>query len=915
MFCLHLKMNWSNIKRLLLFLPLVLMIAKIGYTQEASLTAQLNTPQAGVEDYFQLTYSIHNANNIGEFTPPSFKGFQIVGAPSQSSSSQISIVNGRRTSSTTYNINFILKAEKVGNYTFAPASVQVDGNTLKSNTVSIEIVKGSIAQKQQQQQDPFANFWGRRNQPAQQQPPNQQQQSAPEPINKAELDKHVFIKVDVDKREVFVGEQITASYKLYTSLPMSVSLSQLPSLNGFWSEDFNIPKVPKPTEETINGKKYQVFLLKKSALFPQQSGSLVLDEAKAEGVVRVMRRVQGRHPFADDPFFSFFMDDPFFDNNIFSRHSYEDVPVKLSSKPTVIKVKPLPIDNQPEQFTGGVGKFDLKAQLDKNTITTDEAATLTLTINGSGNFKLMGNPIVNFPEALGVYDPEIKDTILSRNPSITGKKEFKYNINPQEPGSYEFGPIAFSYYDIGTKSYKTLTTESFKLEVQPGINYQKKNTANAITASGDINELFLNTPIWYKQSNNWISSSLYWLLYLLPLLFFGFLWYRKKQEEYYQSNSALLKNKKANKIAWKRLSTARQLLGKGNQKDFYEAISKAIWLYLSDKLSIPISELSKENINAELSKKNIDNHKINQVQALINDCEIALYSPLGGGAQKQKTLEQATSLISELEIALKQKKNVTAIPSVSGITSVLITAVAFLSSVQVVAADRNAVMQTANDLYLNKKYEEALLHYHQLIEQNEQSTELYYNTANTYYKLHKVGPAILYYQKALHLDKKNKSIKENLALAQQKITKPLAEAKPLFIIKWWQNLVSAFSPNAWAVIAFILFTGVAGLLFLLLSHYKTISNLGRWLSLCVTLFLLSILLSFQAKTNEQNNKLAIVMADTATVTEQPNKSSKNIATAPEGTTLIIIEQQKEYTMVELPNGRRGWIKQADINKV
>lgn len=890
-------------------MPLLLMVVKVSFAQEVSITAQINTPQAGVEDYFQLTYSIHNAQNIGDFTPPSFKGFQVIGAPSQSSSSQISIVNGKRTSATTYNINFILKADKVGNYTFAPATVEVDGKKLSSNTVSIEIVKGTI-QRQQQQNDPFSGFWGRRQQPAQQQQP----QDAPEPINKAELEKLVFIKVEVDKREAYVGEQITTSYKLYTSLPMSVSLSQLPSLNGFWSEDFNIPKVPKPTEEIINGKKFQVFLLKKSALFPQQAGNLILDEAKAEGVVRILRKTKGRHPFADDPFFSFFMDDPFFDNNIFSRHSYEDVPVKLSSKPTVIKVKPLPTNNQPEHFTGGVGQFELKAQLDKDSITTDEAATLTLTISGSGNFKLMGNPIVHFPEALGVFDPEVKDTILSRNPSITGKKTLTYNINPQEPGVYEFGPINFSYYDVQSNSYKTLKNESYKINVQPGVIYKKNNNGNAITASGDINELFLNAPNWYQPSRGWISSYLYWFLYLLPLFLFGFLWYRKKQNDFYENNAALLKNKKANKIAWKRLSTARQLLQNGNQKDFYEAISKAIWLYLSDKLSIPISELSKENIGNELTHKNIDNTTIDQIKTLINDCEIALYSPLGAGSQKQKTLDQATSLISGLEIALKENKKAKSL-SVSGVTSVFLIGLFLLLQIQVFANDRNSIMLTANELYQNKNYEEALLHYEQLIEGNNASVELYYNLANTYYKLHKVGYAILYYQKALHIEPNNKSIKENLTLAQQKINKPIPNVKPLFIINWWQNLVTFFSPNAWAFIAFVFFIGVVSFVYLLVTENKKTSNTGRWLSLMIALFLLSILLSFQSKNNKHNNKLAVVMSDTASVTEQPNNKSKNIATAPEGTTLIIIDRQDGYLLIELPNGRRGWIKNSDINKV
>ena len=640
--------------------------------QEMVFSAQASAPKVGTKDQFQITYTLSNAPNAANFRPPSFSGFSIVGGPIQSNNSSITSVNGQMRQTNSLNITYVLVANKTGTLSIGPAKLEVNGKDVSSNAVSVQVVNGSVAPQRMQQQrsmdpfgddDPFAALRqyqrqlqqerNRQRQAMQQQ--SQQQNAEMQSMSEENISKNIFIKVEVDKTNPYQGEQITASYKLYTRLPMSVNLTQLPSLNGFWSQDFQIPNPPKPREEVVNGQRYQVFLLKKSALFPQQDGALELDAAKAEGVVRVLQQVKGIHPFADDPMASFFMDDPFFSQDAFVGYNYKDVKVKLSSQPVKINVRPLPIANQPETFTGAVGKFSVAAKLDKANLTTDEAGTLTFTISGSGNLKLIGNPKIEFPAELGIYEPAIADTITGRNPAITGNKIFAYSINPQTPGDYVIPAIPFSYYDAAAGEYKTISSQPIKVHVTKGKNYTGAIAADR-KLPGDIHNITTGNIDW-NTSSPIAGQAWYWTCYALAIGGLVVLLVRKRKQEAYAGNSALFKNKQANKVAWKRLAAARKLLPQQEHKAFYEEISKAIWLYLSDKLNIPLSNLSKDNVAAEMENKQVPLAQIDRVKSLVLECEMALYSPSGGQQQRQHTLDEATATIGELETVLKNKNN------------------------------------------------------------------------------------------------------------------------------------------------------------------------------------------------------------------------------------------------------------------
>jgi hypothetical protein len=652
-----------------------------AWSQNVVFSATAGGNKIGIKDQVQVQYTIKDAQNLQTISSPSTADFAIVGGPYQSQSSNTSIIGNRAVTSQSVSLTYVLQPRKEGTFTI-PGVVAKDaaGHSYQSNALTIQVVPGSVVAQQQQQQrrsSPFGDdddvfaMMQRMQQIQQQQmqqmqqrrmqqmnPRGQQQaqQEAP-PVSQEDIKKDLFIKVVADKTKVRLGEQVTINYKLYSRIPMQMNISKLPSLNGFWTQDFDIPKDARPTEEVLNGKKYQVFVLKKSALFPQQTGTLELDPAEAKGRARIVQQVKRKMSdmFAD-PWGagSLMMSDPYFNNAVFNTVAYRDVDVHLKSSPIKITVTPLPDKNKPENFSGGVGKFTLAGQIDKQELTTDDVATLKLTISGSGNLKLIEAPKLNLPNGLMTYDPQIKDTVTGRSTTISGSKIISYVVTPQTPGDYTIEPIAFSYFNSQTGSYVTEYTPPMKLRVKPGKNYHPAKAAGNNFALKDIHDVAKQpldkiTP----QSRPLLFTGTYWSMYALPLLaFVGLIAYRRREDEL-SRDTQLLRKKRANKVALQRLVTAKKYLQQQQKKPFYEEISKAIWLYLSDKLSIPLSALSRETATEALSQRNVREGLLKRLENVIWECETALYAS-GGSAQMNSTYDEAIKIISELEDVFKK---------------------------------------------------------------------------------------------------------------------------------------------------------------------------------------------------------------------------------------------------------------------
>lgn len=651
--CLHLPM-----KRFAVLNFILAFFSLLTHAQSVVFSAEASANPVGTDDQVQVTFSLENVQEVQRIQNPSFPGFRVLAGPFQSQSTNYSISGNQQVRTSSISLTYVIQAERPGSFTIPPiAATDGSGHTYQSNPLTIRVQNGSLAPKrpaQQQSVDPFGGFdpfddpfFGgngggdpfaaiRQQQARMQQMLQQLQQQAtqggmpqssqnlPE-ISEKELGKNIFIRVTVDKTKVNVGEQVTATYKMYTRVPMQAALSKLPSLNGFWTQDFDLPKQQQPQREILDGIPYETFTLKKSALFPQQTGTLVLDPAEAKGVARIPDR-----------------------NHLYGR----DVQFKLSSIPVNITVSPLPLTGQPENFGGAVGRFTLNSSIDKTSLTTDETANLTLTISGSGNLKLIEAPALKLPNGLDAFDPSIVDTITGRSTTISGSKIITYALAPRIPGDYDIPAIPFSFYDSKTGSYTTLYTKPVKLHVTQGKNYRKENAQAKMP--GDIHDLIGASFVPQAAVQPMVRSPFYWAIYIISSLALILFILLKRKNEREQQNVRLFKNKYANKIALKRLKAAKDFLDNRQTAPFYEEISKAIWLYLSDKLHIPLSQLSKETAAEALAAKNIPVAVQERMNTIIADCETALYAPSIASQQMDSTYRHTVELIGKLEETLKK---------------------------------------------------------------------------------------------------------------------------------------------------------------------------------------------------------------------------------------------------------------------
>lgn len=613
-------------------LSVFLLITLVSIAQNFEFKGMVGQSVVGIDDYVELQYVLEQVQGLQDFRGPNIQGFELINQ-SQGTSVHESIINGKRTSKRYIVTTYILRPQKVGNFSIGPAKVKVDDQIINSNTVQVQVVKES---QRPQYVDPFDAIFGSRpggSQRSQQQQQQQERKNRVEPsFSEADIQKNIFIKVEVDQKQPFKGQQVNASYKLYTRLPMNMSITQLPSLNGFWSEDFVLPKVPKPTTELVNGLEYQVFVLKKTALFPQQEGQLILDPAQAEGNVRIMERTKSNHPLKDDPFFSFFMDDPFFDDAFFNNVSYRDVPVKLKSAPVTIQVKPLP-NPQPKEFTGGVGQFTITENLEQKKYTTDDVIEYKIIIEGVGNTKFISLPKVDFTPELGAAEPIILDTIIARSPNIISRKVITYLLNPNQAGNFSIPSFLLKYYDPSDNQYKNLSFSAQSIHVEEGSGKEQ-----AVENFYQVNPTKTNNSIW-----QWIGIIGGIFIIVIALIVF----LKKKRNNI---SSAPVNTQSLIEKANERLKDAQSLIHEEDGR-FFEEVNKALWLFIAERKGINLGDLKKDEIINSLQSQ-LPRPLVAQIQEITQECQMALYAPNKSWASKDELLKKVRAVLMELETKL-----------------------------------------------------------------------------------------------------------------------------------------------------------------------------------------------------------------------------------------------------------------------
>jgi hypothetical protein len=624
--------NYLTMKKYFIILILtILAFSQNATADDVKFTASARETVTAGEN-FKVTFEV--SAKASNFNPPDLKNFNILSGPSQSTSSSIQIIHSNVIKSELCSYTYILQAVKQGTFTIKPASVTVDGKTYKSNPLTINVVKGNYQQSQTNQ--------------------NVAQNSQPTQTITKTNGKDIFIKTFVSKRNPYQGEQIIVTYKIYTKIQISqYSVNKLPSKLGFWSQDLTKKNQrPRQTNEIIDGTNYAVAEIYKTALFPQKTGKLTIAPLEIECIAQI--RTQNKHRRSNDPF------ENFFNNSFFN--TYTNVKKNVKSNRITINVKPLPTQNKPADFNGTLGNFFLKSNIDKTESKTNEPITLKFTISGKGNIKLIEKPDIDFPPDFETYDTKITDNISTSNAGISGSKTFEYLIIPRNPGKYTIKPVKFSFFDLSSKKYKTLTSPEYDINIKKGANTQSNvvftgaNKQDIKYIGKDIRFIKTTPLLLYKKGIFFFGSLLFYLLMLLPLIIFIIIIIIWRKHIKQRSNIALMKNKKATKIARKRLKKAYSFLKENNKIAFYNEISSALWGYLSDKLIMPVSELSVDNIKDVLLKKNINKDIIEKFILTLKDCEFVRFAPAHTSSAMSNIYNEAINTIAKIEKELNKIK-------------------------------------------------------------------------------------------------------------------------------------------------------------------------------------------------------------------------------------------------------------------
>jgi hypothetical protein len=584
----------------------------------AQVTFKATAPRVvAVGEQFRLSYSVNAKGS--NFSQPDFGKFSVLSGPNVSSSSSVQIINGNMTQSVSYTYNYIMMATAEGKFTIPPASVAVKGKTYQSNALTIEVVKGSATASTQ------SNSGGR----------------AAIKTDKSNAGKDVFVAVNVNKKSLYQGESLVADIKVYTRKDLAgFDDIKFPPFTGFWSQDIEAPTQIQLHRENVNGVIYNVGLFKKVLLFPQRSGSITIDPFKITLITQ--ERVRSNNPFDD-----------------FFGGSYRRVPVKTASKPVVIKVKPLP-DNKPKDFNGAVGRFKMTASIDKNKVKANEAINLKIRITGTGNLKLIKPLNVDFPPDIDVYDPKTSLNTKVTTGGISGSITFTYLFIPRYAGTYRIAPITFSYFDTSTKTYKTITTREFEITVEKGSG-DEEMTSGVVQGLSKEEVKFIGKDIRFLKTNFKLkkiqqplyNSKLFYLTYILSFILFVLVLIIRRSQIKKNANQAKVKNRKANKVSRKRLKKAAGFMKQNSDEKFYDEVLKAIWGYLSDKLLIPVAELSKDNVSEILEKHNVDKQLITELMQLLDACEFARFAPASVSGGMDEIYKKAGKLISALDQKIK----------------------------------------------------------------------------------------------------------------------------------------------------------------------------------------------------------------------------------------------------------------------
>lgn len=825
--------------------------------------------QVSVGQQFRLQYTVDTQDASGFHVGQIPDAFEVLMGPSTSTQSSFQLINGKASQSSSITYTYILSATKNGTFTIPAAQVTVDGKTVQSNTVKIT-VSG--------QAQPSSSSGGSR----------QNQQPQMRDAGTAITGNDLFIRVSSNKKRVVEQEPVLLTYKVYSLVDLTQLEGKMPDLQGFHTQEVPLPQQKSFSVEQYNGRNYKTVTWSQYVMFPQITGKLKVPALKFEGIVLQRNRYV-------DPFEAFFN----------GGSGYVEVKKTIQAPGVEIEVEPLP--QRPVGFSGGVGKFSISATIDKTEVKANDPITLRVIVNGTGNLKLIKQPVVNFPKDFDCYDPKQTDKTRLTTSGVEGNMIYDYLVVPRHQGDFEIPAVEFCYYDTSAKQYRTVKTESFHVHVEKGEGGSStvqdfSGKEDVLLLAKDIRHIKTAPVTLLQKDEYFFGSRWYWtaIAVLLGVFISLFVIFRKRAI----ANADVVGSRagKANKVAAKRLKKAAKLMKESKAGEFYDEVLRALWGYVGDKLNMPVTQLSRENIQERLTSRSVGSDSIKLFIEALDECEFQRYAPGDPKGNMNKVYTSAMTAIEKIENTMKHKSRAMAI-----------LLLAMLVSLPAGAMDK----AEADSAYTEGNYHHAIALYDSLLQQGV-SADIYYNLGNCYYRLDDITHAVLWYERALQLSPGDDDVRFNLQMARSKTIDRIVPESEMFFVTWYRSLVSMTSVDGWARLALLcLALAVVLALVYLFSDCIWLRKLGFFGAFTVlVLFVLSNVFAYGLRDELQHRKGAIIMESAVNVKSTPAKNGTDLFILHEGTKVTILDSSmREWREVRVADGKQGWVEARQIEVI
>ena len=858
---------------------IILLLMMLGYhvhvdAQHISVSAPSHVA-AG--ENFRVAYTI-NTSDVEEFRMGGVQdGLEVIAGPYTSSQSSYQMINGHTSSSSSVTITYTLYAAKNGSFTIGASHAVVGGKRLSSRPVKIQ-VSGHA-----QRTNGAPNMHG---QDSYDQP---HMRSAGSAISGSDL----FIKVSASKKRVHEQEPILLTYKVYTQVDLTQLEGKMPDLKGFHTQEVPLPQQKTFHTETVNGRPYKCVTWSQYVMYPQMTGRLEIPSITFKGIVVQQNRNV-------DPMEAFFN----------GGSGYVEVKKDIKAPGITLQVDPLP--QRPANFSGGVGKFNISASLDKKEVKAGEPITLRVVVGGIGNLKLLKQPVVNFPKDFDKYDAKVTDkTRLTAN-GVEGNMVYDFLAVPRNQGSYTIPSVELTYYDTSKNAYKTIKTQPFKVEVEKGDGTSAESEDFA-SQDKDIHTIKLGKAEQHKADEMFFGSFGYWISLLMPLIAFVVLLIVFRRRAIENADIVKKRSNRAGKIATKRLRLANKLMLQGKQGEFYDEVMRALWGYMSYKLNMPAEKLNRDNIRETLGRHFVDDATIEKFTTALDECEFERYAPGDAAGNMNRTFESAMTAIMDIENAINEaRKNQKKHPAGYSFVWLLLAMICFGGTSAKAVTKNNADTE-----YQKGNYQQAIRDYEEILK-NGESAEIYFNLGNAYYRTDNITKAVLNYERARLLSPGDDDINFNLQFARSKTIDKITPESEMFFVTWYKSLVNFTSVDNWAKTGILCI--VMALLLVLLYLFGPqlmLRKIGFFGGLAFfVIFLLSNLFAFQQKQALDNRTGAIIISPSVNIKKTPAKNSADQFVLHEGTRVDIIDKgMTDWRCIRVGDGREGWIETKAIEEI